>query len=170
MKRLHVHVSVEDLPESVRFYSILFGSEPSVLKSDYAKWMLDDPHVNFAISVRGQQRVGVEHLGIQVESPDELREVYERLQQAEQPMLEEGNTTCCYAKSEKSWISDPQGLPWETFLTSGESTVYGDDPDFDAIKSETCCKPTTPQGVCCAPKSELPADAACCTPRSGTNA
>jgi hypothetical protein len=170
MKRLHVHVSVEDLTRSVRFYSILFGSEPSVLKSDYAKWMLDDPRVNFAISARGQQRVGVEHLGIQVESPDELREVYERLQQTEQPMLEEGSTTCCYAKSEKSWISDPQGLPWETFLTSGESTVYGDDPNFEALKGGACCMPSTLQGVCCAPKSELQADASCCTPRSGTNA
>jgi catechol 2,3-dioxygenase-like lactoylglutathione lyase family enzyme len=168
MNRLHIHVSVEDLPLSIRFYGALFGSKPTVLKPDYAKWMLDDPRVNFAISARGKG-VGVEHLGIQVETPDELRKVYERLQQADQPVLEEGTTTCCYAKSEKSWISDPQGLLWETFLTNGENTVYGDDPNFEAIQDEACCTPATPQGVCCAPKPELSADATCCTPRSRAN-
>jgi catechol 2,3-dioxygenase-like lactoylglutathione lyase family enzyme len=127
MKRLHVHVSVDDLAQSIRFYSTLFAAEPTVSKSDYAKWMLDDPRVNFAISQRGAA-VGIEHLGIQVESPDELREVYGRLEQAGPPVLEEGATTCCYAKSEKSWVSDPQGVTWETFLTSGESTVYGGQP------------------------------------------
>jgi hypothetical protein len=167
MKRLHVHVAVEDLVQSVHFYSTLFATEPAVVKPDYAKWMLDDPRVNFAISARGQG-AGVEHLGIQVETPDELREVYGRLQQAQQPVLEEGVTTCCYAKSEKSWISDPQGLSWETFLTSDESTVYGEDPDFKSMKSNACCTPTTPQGVCCAPKPELPTDAACCGPQQGT--
>jgi predicted enzyme related to lactoylglutathione lyase len=158
MKRLHVHVSVEDLHDSVRFYSTLFAAEPTVLKPDYAKWMLDDPRVNFAISQRGAA-LGVEHLGIQVETPDELHEVYGRLQQAGGPVLEEGATTCCYHKSEKSWISDPQGISWETFLTSGESTVYGDSP---ALSAKTCCTTETPQGVCCPPKPELPANAACC--------
>ena len=126
MKRLHVHVSVDDLAGSIRFYSALFGSEPTVAKPDYAKWKLDDPRVNFAISSRGGQ-AGVDHLGIEVETPEELKEVYGRLQQAERPVLEEGATTCCYAKSEKAWTSDPQGLLWESFLTSGESAIYGDD-------------------------------------------
>jgi catechol 2,3-dioxygenase-like lactoylglutathione lyase family enzyme len=112
MKRLHVHVSVEDITKSVRFYSTLFAAEPAVTKPDYAKWMLDDPRVNFAISTRGGE-TGLDHLGIQVETPDELHEVYERLQQADRPVLVEGATTCCYARSEKSWITDPQGLSWE---------------------------------------------------------
>jgi catechol 2,3-dioxygenase-like lactoylglutathione lyase family enzyme len=124
MKRMHVHVSVDDLEQSVRFYSTLFATGPTVLKSDYAKWMLDDPRVNFAIS-KGVHAAGFDHLGIQVESEGELHEVYDRLKAAERPVLEVGATTCCYAKSEKSWIVDPTGLPWETFLTSGESTIYG---------------------------------------------
>ena len=109
MKRLHVHVSVDNLAGSIRFYSALFGLEPTVAKPDYAKWTLEDPRVNFAISSRGGQ-AGVDHLGIEVETPEELKEVYQRLQQAERPVLEEGATTCCYAKSEKAWTSDPQGL------------------------------------------------------------
>jgi catechol 2,3-dioxygenase-like lactoylglutathione lyase family enzyme len=143
MKRLHVHVSVADLAQSIRFYSALFAAEPAVTKPDYAKWMLDDPRVNFAISSRGSA-AGLDHLGIQVETPDELQEVYARLQQADRPVLEEGATTCCYAKSEKSWITDPQGVSWETFLTSGESTVYGDSVDLGPIR--TTAKP----GACCA--------------------
>ncbi len=127
MKRFHVHVSVGDLNQSIQFYTELFGSQPRVLKSDYAKWMLDDPRVNFAISQRGAA-LGVQHLGIQVEDRAELEEVYGRLRSATGPVLEEGATTCCYAKSEKSWIDDPQGVQWETFLTTGESTVYGHDP------------------------------------------
>ena len=127
MKRLHIHVAVDDLAHSVSFYNALFAAEPTVLKPDYAKWMLDDPRVNFAISKRGANS-GLQHLGIQVETEKELSEVYERLQHAGRPVIEEGETTCCYANSEKSWITDPQGLWWETFLTSGESTgVYGGD-------------------------------------------
>jgi catechol-2,3-dioxygenase len=118
MKRLHVHVSVEDLAQSVRFYSTLFAATPTIIKPDYAKWMLEDPCVNFAISTRSSD-TGLDHLGIQVETRDELHEVYGQLQQAERPVLEEGATTCCYAQSEKSWISDPQGVPWETFMTTG---------------------------------------------------
>ena len=143
MKRLHVHVAVEDLVQSIGFYSALFATEPAVTKPDYAKWMLDDPRVNFAISTRGNIK-GVDHLGIQVETADELQEVYGRLQRAGQPVLEEGATTCCYAKSEKSWTSDPQGLSWETFLTSGDSTVYGNDIDRSAAQLKTekaCCLP-----------------------------
>jgi catechol 2,3-dioxygenase-like lactoylglutathione lyase family enzyme len=163
MKRLHVHISVDDLTQSVQFYSTLFAAEPSVTKSDYAKWMLDDPRVNFAISTRNGG-AGLDHLGIQVETPDELQEVYGRLRQADRPMLEEGATTCCYAQSEKSWITDPQGVSWETFLTTGESTVYGDSADLGAIRTTAavCCTPETPQGACCAPKPELAATAACC--------
>jgi catechol 2,3-dioxygenase-like lactoylglutathione lyase family enzyme len=141
MKRLHVHVSVADLDQSIRFYSTLFAAVPSVTKPDYAKWMLSDPGVNFAISTRSG-KAGLDHLGIQVETADELGEVYDRLQQADRPVLDEGATTCCYAKSEKAWITDPQGVSWETFLTSGESTVYGDSVDLGPIRvtaSTACC-------------------------------
>lgn len=163
MKRLHVHVSVDDLAQSIRFYSTLFATKPAVTKPDYAKWMLDDPRVNFAISTRSGE-TGLDHLGIQVETQGELAEVYGRLREADRPVLEEGATTCCYAQSEKSWITDPQGLSWETFLTTGESTVYGDSADLGAIRtiSAACCTPETPQGACCAPKPELEATAPCC--------
>jgi catechol 2,3-dioxygenase-like lactoylglutathione lyase family enzyme len=141
MKRFHVHLAVENLAASVRFYSALFAAEPTVLKPDYATWMLQDPRVNFAISQRGATP-GIEHLGIQVEGRAELEEVYGRLTRAERPVLEEGETTCCYARSEKSWISDPQGVLWETFLTSGESTVYGRDVHIPvATTTSACCAP-----------------------------
>jgi len=142
MKRLHVHVAVEDLAPSVHFYSTLFAAEPAVLKDDYAKWMLDDPRVNFAISSGNHASRGVQHLGVQVESAAELSEVYERLVQADRPVLEEGRTTCCYAKSEKSWIADPDGVVWEAFLTDGEATVYGANPGHAALAgaaSAGCC-------------------------------
>jgi catechol 2,3-dioxygenase-like lactoylglutathione lyase family enzyme len=165
MKRLHVHVSVDDLAESIRFYSTLFAAQPSVTRPDYAKWMLEDPRVNFAISTRSDE-TGLDHFGIQVETADELKEVYSRLKQADRPVLEEGATTCCYAQSEKSWIIDPQGLSWETFLTSGESTVYGDSVDLGPIRTrvDACCTPETPQNACCAPKPELAAATPCCGP------
>lgn len=149
MKRLHVHMSVTDIDQSVRFYSALFAARPTVVKPDYAKWMLDDPRVNFAISTRGG-RPGLDHLGIQVESGDELRDVYGRLRQADRPVLEEGATTCCYARSEKAWIADPQGVAWETFLTTGESTVYGDGVDLGAVRTAGDAR------------AERPASAACC--------
>jgi len=133
MKRLHVHMSVADIPQSVKFYSTLFAADPAVIKPDYAKWMLEDPRVNFAISAHGG-KPGLDHLGIQVESTGELQDVYGRLQKAGGPVLEEGATTCCYAKSEKSWIADPQGVAWETFHTTGESTVHGDSANPGA-----CC-------------------------------
>src|SRR6516164_2592539 len=126
MKRLHVHVSVDDLAQSTQFYSTLFASEPTVVKDDYVKWMLDDPRVNFAISTRPGRAAGVSHLGIQAEDEAELAEVYDRLARAERPTIEAKATTCCYAKSDKQWIADPQGVPWETFFTYGESTVYGE--------------------------------------------
>jgi catechol 2,3-dioxygenase-like lactoylglutathione lyase family enzyme len=138
MKRLHVHVAVENIEDSIRFYSHLFASEPTVRKDDYAKWMLEDPRVNFAISARSSTP-GIQHLGIQVESPVELADVYSRLQRADRPVLEEGKTTCCYAKSEKAWIDDPQGVRWETFLTTGEATTYGADTVNDPPSS--CCPP-----------------------------
>jgi catechol 2,3-dioxygenase-like lactoylglutathione lyase family enzyme len=144
MKRLHVHVGVNDLDQSTRFYSALFAADPTVRKADYAKWMLDDPRVNFAIS-SGNVHKGVEHLGIQVESGDELSEVYGRLKAADRPVLEEGHTTCCYARSEKSWVSDPDGVVWEAFHTSGESTVYGDNIDLSAVFVEAA------EGARCAP-------------------
>jgi len=150
MKRLHVHVAVKDLDASIRFYSQLFAAEPAVRKPDYAKWMLEDPRVNFAISCRGAPP-GVQHLGIQVEDRRELEEVYARLQRAEAPVIEEGETTCCYARSEKSWIGDPQGIQWETFLTTGESTVYGTDqirPKHQKTPAAACCAPS-----CCASKA-----------------
>lgn len=161
MKRLHVHVSVADLDQSIRFYSTLFAARPAVIKPDYAKWMLDDPRVNFAISTRSGKAGGLDHLGIQVETPGELHEVYDRLRHADRPVLEEGATVYCYAQSEKSWITDPQGLSWETFLTTGDSTVYGDSADLGPIRTAE-----TPQGACCVPKPEMPAAAACCGPQA----
>jgi hypothetical protein len=143
MKRLHIHVAVDDLSVSIPFYSALFAAPPSVTKDDYAKWLLEDPRLNFAISARGGA-AGLDHLGIQVENHGELQEVYARLRRAGGPVLEEGATTCCYANSEKSWISDPSGIAWETFLTSGESTVYGGSPDLGAVR--------TTGGACCAPR------------------
>ena len=143
MKRLHVHVSVENIEHSIGFYSALFAAKPSVVKSDYAKWMLDDPRVNFAISTRGREP-GLDHLGIQVESSDELHEVYARLRQAGGEVIEQGQTTCCYAKSEKSWIDDPAGIAWETFLTTGESIDYGDgtgERDARVAHAKACCAP-----------------------------
>jgi catechol 2,3-dioxygenase-like lactoylglutathione lyase family enzyme len=152
MKRLHVHVGVDDLDQSIRFYSTLFGADPTVTKPDYAKWMLEDPRVNFAIS-SGNADKGIEHLGIQVESPDELQEVYGRLNSADRPILEEGATTCCYARSEKSWIADPQGVVWEAFLTNGEATVYGDNPALSALSANAaeanCCAPAVEQKPAC---------------------
>ncbi len=140
MKRLHVNLSVDDLDASVRFYSRLFAAKPGVLKPDYARWMLEDPRVNFAISTR-QPGHGVNHLGIQAEDDDELAEVYERLQEAGGPVLNEGETTCCYARSTKQWITDPQGVAWETFLTRGESAIYGHDHPERAEGSaeRPCC-------------------------------
>ena len=147
MKRLHIHVGVNDLDQSIGFYATLFGAEPTVVKDDYAKWMLDDPRVNFAISAGMHARKGIEHLGIQAESTDELGEVYGRLQRAERPVVEEGRTTCCYAKSEKSWIADPDGVVWEAFFTDGEATVYGESPELASLATAEPAKCCAPAGV-----------------------
>src|SRR5712671_4898969 len=145
MKRFHVHVTVEDLSQSVRFYSTLFAIEPTVLKPDYAKWMLEDPRVNFAISTGAGHGTGISHLGIQAEDEGELAEVYDRLARAERPVVEEGATICCYAQSDKQWIADPQGVAWETFFTHGEATVYGKGGAVERLNEVTaaagCCEP-----------------------------
>jgi hypothetical protein len=162
MKRLHVHVSVDDLSQSIRFYSTLFAAEPTVIKDDYAKWMIEDPRVNFAISKLAGRSAGISHLGIQAEDEGELAEVYGRLSEAERPIVEAKATTCCYAKSDKQWIADPQGVPWETFFTYGEATVYGEGSLAklrEATDRAVCCEPsfekTTPEPAaaeaCCAP-------------------
>lgn len=145
MKRLHVHMSVEDLAQSIRFYSTLFAAEPSVVKSDYAKWMLDDPRVNFAISKLPGRTPGISHLGIQADDQTELAEVYDRLRRAERPVVEAKATTCCYAYSDKQWIADPQGVPWEAFFTHGEAAVYGDSSisKLEEVGGRaTCCEPS----------------------------
>ena len=154
MKRLHVHVAVESIDTSVRFYSALFAAAPTIRKDDYAKWLLDEPRVNFAISARGGEP-GPDHFGIQVETKEELDEVYGRLRQAGRPVLEEGETVCCYARSEKAWIADPQGVPWEAFLTTGASTIYGDGVDLDTIRiaRSPAAAPTAAEGACCSPKA-----------------
>lgn len=148
MKRLHVHVAVNDITQSIDFYSALFATTPSVVKDDYAKWMLEDPRVNFAISSRGREP-GLDHLGIQVEDVNELNHVYARLRDAGGRIIEQGATSCCYAKSEKSWIDDPAGIAWETFLTTGESITYGDGTGENAprIAHEK-------QSVCCVPQND----------------
>jgi hypothetical protein len=170
MKRLHVHVSVDDLDQSVRFYSALFAAEPTLLKSDYAKWMLDDPRVNFAISTGcrpGGRASGFSHLGIQTEDESELAEVHDRLSRAERPIVEQQGATCCYAKSDKQWVSDPQGVPWETFFTYGEATVYGDSDSLTKLREATerasCGEPDV--GARPAPAASGPVSAnACCAP------
>ena len=161
MKRFHVHVVVDDLKRSIGFYSALFAAPPSVVKTDYAKWMLDDPRVNFAISTRGRQ-AGLDHLGIQVEDKAELHEVYARLQKAGGTVIEQGETACCYAKSEKSWIDDPAGISWETFHTTGESTDYGDGSGERVARvahAKSCCAPASAP----APKIAEPVAACGCS-------
>ena len=153
-----MHVGVADIDKSIAFYSGLFGAAPSVTKPDYAKWMLDDPRINFAISVREGAHRGIEHVGLQVENAAELAAVYGRLKDAGAPVLEEGATSCCYAKSEKSWIADPDGVVWEAFLTNGDSTVYGSGPDMAALASANAA-----EANCCAPAiTPAPVKTGCC--------
>ena len=141
MKRLHVSFNVENLEKSVAFYSTLFNASPTVLKDDYAKWMLDDPRVNFVLEGGGGQP-GFGHAGIQVEEEAELGEMFDRLKSAEAPYLEEGETTCCYAKSEKSWTSDPDGVMWEAFYTHHQSEERGasnfESEEFARFKDRCC--------------------------------
>lgn len=153
MKRMHLHVGVENLPQSVGFYSALFAAEPTVLKDDYAKWMLDDPRVNFAISQKCGAVKGVEHVGIQVETNAELAEIHTRLLVAGRPVFEEGATNCCYAKSEKNWIADPDGVVWETFLTTGDATQYGDKAQVESAVSQLASTNAAPS-ACCTPPTQ----------------
>jgi catechol 2,3-dioxygenase-like lactoylglutathione lyase family enzyme len=154
MKRLHLHVAVEDLGKSIGFYSTLFGAEPSVTKDDYAKWMLEDPRVNFAISERGRAG-GVDHVGIQVDTSEELGELAGRLKAAGETLFDQEATTCCYAKSDKAWVNDPSGVRWETFFTFGDATSYGEDPALDA-------EPAATEGSACCGAPAKAAAPACC--------
>jgi catechol 2,3-dioxygenase-like lactoylglutathione lyase family enzyme len=137
MKRLHLHVSVPDLAQSIGFYATLFGAQPNVVKDDYAKWMLDDPKVNFAISKRGGA-AGVDHVGVQVDSRAELDEISGRLKAAGAATFEQEATTCCYARGDKSWVTDPAGVRWESFYTFGEATQYGEDAPAAAVTASAC--------------------------------
>ena len=156
MKRLHVHVSVENLADSIRFYSTLFAAQPTVIKSDYAKWMLDDPRVNFAISSRGAAK-GLNHLGVQVESDGELPEMHGRLERLQTDVAAETGAACCYAKSDKYWATDPQGIAWETFHTLDTIPVYGSDHG-EREDNAPCCIPLAIAN---------PLDAPCCVPTAG---
>ena len=140
MKRMHIHMFIDDLQKSINFYSNLFGSEPTKRKDDYAKWMLNDPGVNFAISSRGSKS-GIDHLGIQVEKDIELKDMRERLKKADMQSFAEGETVCCYAKSDKTWVEDPSGIAWETYRTMEDAEVFNNSSDSKTsdIKSGTCC-------------------------------
>lgn len=145
MKRFHIHVGVDDLEKSVQFYSTLFGQKPTKLKDDYAKWMLEDPRLNFAISTRVADK-GVDHLGVQVESASELTEITERLKNADLGVYDEGQTTCCYSESNKAWVKDPSGLAWEAYQNMADAEV------FSAKKSEEeseCCVSDEQENSCC---------------------
>jgi len=159
MKRLHVHVAVDDLARSTAFYSTLFAAEPVVVEADYAKWMLEDPKVNFAISARGRAG-GVDHLGLQVETAEELAEIAARLKAAKEGVVSETDAACCYALSDKEWAVDPQGVKWESFLTHGRITTYGERSPFSKLET------AGDAGACCAPVDAAPAQeakaAACC--------
>ncbi len=146
MKRFHVHLSVADLGESIRFYSAMFGAPPTVRKDDYAKWMVEDPRLNFAISQRGHPP-GLNHLGLQVDDGAELGALRGALERASLAIADEPGTSCCYAKSDKHWVTDPQGIAWESFHTLGDIPTFGD-----------------PQatGSCCAPEATEPAKASAC--------
>ena len=169
MKRFHVHVAVEKLEDSIRFYASLFGVAPTVVQPDYAKWMLEDPRVNFAISERGRS-AGINHLGFQVDSDAELKAMRDQLAAADAGLLEQTGAACCYARSDKYWVSDPQGVAWETFHTLESVPMYGEDTRTSAMRS-ACCVPlpqSASQGeaaACCLPLPESTAsgpDKACC--------
>ncbi|MFZ0888404.1 MAG: ArsI/CadI family heavy metal resistance metalloenzyme [Candidatus Binataceae bacterium] len=161
MKRFHVHVRVDDLDSSVRFYSTLFGADPAVLKPKYAKWMRDDPRVNFAIT-SGSSAPGLDHLGLQVESDEDLATIAGRLDAAGQSVVKQENAACCYARGNKGWVSDPSGISWETFHTFGENTMYGNDraPRPVAAKpnaSDSCCAPAPSSARTCCSASKAQA-------------
>lgn len=152
MKRFHVHVGVADLDRSIRFYETLFGAPPAVVKSDYAKWMLEDPRVNFAISSRAAEATGVDHVGLQADDDAELAEIATRLKAAGEETFDQAATSCCYARSNKTWVQDPSGLRWETFHTFGESTTYGEGAGVAAAHVATAKpEPQDPAAACCGP-------------------
>lgn len=146
MKRLHLHVGVKDIQKSVQFYSTLFGKEPTKLKPDYAKWMLEDPRINFAISTRAQTE-GLDHLGIQVDDDSELNELTSRLKNAELNLYGEGETNCCYAESKKAWVEDPSGIAWETYRTMADSEVFHQSDE--KAEEIACCVPEQEGNSCC---------------------
>lgn len=163
MKRFHVHVAVPDLQAGIRFYSTMFGTQPAVVKDDYAKWMLEDPRVNFAISHRGG-KAGINHLGFQVDEASELDDIHSRLQAADSEVMEEKNVSCCYAKSDKYWITDPAGVPWESFRSLGTVPFY--DGDADETEKDACCVPAASvkdAGSCCGSPRAAEKKAACCS-------
>lgn len=146
MKRFHVHLHVDDLSKSIAFYSKLFAAEPTRVEGDYAKWMLDDPRINFAISTRGSA-AGLDHLGFQVDDAAELAELKARAEAADMALLDEGETTCCYARSDKHWITDPQGIAWEHFHSLGNIPVFSEGKQEEAAtESSACCAPRAPRG------------------------
>jgi hypothetical protein len=145
MKRFHVHVHVEDLVKSIDFYSKLFAAQPARIESDYAKWMLDDPRVNFAISTRGS-KAGVDHLGFQTDDANELAELKARAEAADMALFDEGETTCCYSRSEKHWVTDPQGIAWEHFHTLASVPVFSETTPAAVAETSACCAPSAPRG------------------------
>ena len=164
MKRFHVNVSVADLAESVRFYSAFFAVEPTVLKDDYAKWMLEDPRINFAISQRGYP-VGVNHVGFQVDSAEELTAMRTQLTRADHALVEQTGAACCYANSDKYWITDPTGLAWETFHTLEAIPIYGSDTDIAPKTTGACCVPlaaTAKKDEACCEAAVTTAEKECC--------
>ncbi len=149
MKRMHLHVSVPNIEQAIAFYGALFDAPPVVVKDDYAKWMLDDPRVNLAISSRARAN-GVDHVGIQVDSADELSELATRLKVAGSTTFDQESTTCCYAKSDKSWVTDTAGVRWETFFTHGDATEYGEDEAMPDPTASACCgAPQPAKAACC---------------------
>lgn len=146
MKRFHIHLHVHDLDKSIGFYAKLFACEPTRVEGDYAKWMLNDPRINFAISTRGSQP-GIDHLGIQTDDPAELSEMKERAESADMALLDEGQTTCCYARSDKYWVTDPQGIAWEHFHTLGTIPVFKEAPAAVSTTSACCAPSPTPAVV-----------------------
>lgn len=150
MKRFHVHVAVDDLEANIRFYSTVFGMPPTVRKPDYAKWMVEDPRINFAISNRGL-KAGVDHLGLQVDDDDELKALRQQVADAEIAAFDQPQATCCYAKSDKYWINDPQGIAWETYHTLAEAQIYG----ADTARAVDAPAPKAEATSCCAPRPEV---------------
>jgi catechol-2,3-dioxygenase len=146
MKRFHIHVGVKNLEQSVQFYSTLFGQKPTKLKSDYAKWMLEDPRLNFAISTRTNEQ-GVDHLGIQVDEDSELTQITERLKNADVGVYDEGETTCCYAESKKAWVQDPSGVAWEAYRTMSDAELFKGKSEEDG--ESDCCVPDDSEQSCC---------------------